>query len=553
LFLISGIVDKQKEFFMLRFSRRMATLGVLAAAVVAAGAGVPAARAEDKPIQVLRASFQLGDTQKFLDDMGLHLPLSRMVKGNIEEAPFLGAGAIADDKPIGILGFALTLKEGENLDRAIGRSIVLALPVNKGFATVDKLFDFAKGQDPTAAVAGDTITTREVTAKRGADYLLGSNGDLVTQVADNPFKDDYKAAGTLGSATLDLAAVRKGFPKEVDEFWKEVLRGSHSGDKSADEIAASLVRFVREKVDKVDAVTASVTVEKEWLKGGLVVTPVHIKMAGPALPRPTFPAGTILQLHVAYPDAGSAGWAPLAISKLDFAKLDDKGQLTDEQREQIKGIVERTAKLVLTPDAQSVGVTVEGGVPLVMVVNQYQKAGDFDKELRSIAKEINEMTVKAKEASPIDISEYDDGDQKVTRVTLLDNEKPVGYVDVAQAGSKVAMTISPEKIKKVAGLLVLPSKGPLTDFVNVTLDLGEAFKAASATMPIPDDIVKKLQAALTDKTATLAIRSSADGKSMVVEGALPIAVLKELGGVMGPMMGGVETTPVDNGAGGGGM
>jgi hypothetical protein len=115
------------------------------------------------------------------------------------------------------------------------------------------------------------------------------------------------------------------------------------------------------------------------------------------------------------------------------------------------------------------------------------------------------------------------------------------------------MTISTDKAtKKVAGLLTLPSKGQLTDFVNVSLDLGEGFKAAAETMPIPDDLVKKLQAALTDKSATLSIRSSADGKSMVVEGALPIAVLKELGAIMGPMMGGGRP-PADNGAGGGGM
>ena len=531
---------------MRRFSRRMMVASLLAASAL--GVSAPALRADDKPVPFIRASFVLEATQKFLDDTGLPLPLEKQARGAIEMAPFMGPGSFAGDKPIGVIFYAVGANEGERIDQAMQKSVVIALPVKKGFATVDKLLDFAKDGDPDAAAkGGDTVVSKQATARRLTDYLLFSMSGLAEQGADNPFKDDYKNPGTLGSLTLDLANVRKGYPKQVEEFWKEVSRNSQSGPPAQNAVAQDTIKFMRDKLDKVDSITATVSHDDKALKMGVLVTPCNIKLAGAALPRPTFPAGTIFQVHIAYPDANTMTWAADAIGKIDFKGLGGDDKMTPDEVEQFKGILQRTAKLVLAPDSQSVGVTVDAGMPLVMVVNQYSKPVDFDKEMRSIAGEINEMAKKKKESQAVEISDYTVGTQKVTRLMLLEKEKAIAYVDYTQSGNTVAMTISTDKVKQAADLAAAPTKGKLTDFISASLDLGAAFAAAKETMPVPDDMVKGLEAALAGQNITLVVKSSEDGKSMLMEASAPVAMLKELGKVLAPMMRGPGGPP-DGGA-----
>jgi hypothetical protein len=493
------------------------------------------AYAEDKP-QVFRASFQPEATQKYLTSINLtHLPI---IEGllDLERAPFLGKGSLDITKPFGVMGFVVDPNPRERwLDRTFEDNGALILPVNKNFATVESVMDALKDRNADAALNGNTVTSRQGNFKRTDNYLLYSRGQAITQINDSPFAADYKP-GVLASATIDLAALRKSGPKLYDALLSEIAKEFRPGPhKLESAIHEAFVKFARVKIDSIDTANFVITGDDQGLRASSAVAPMNIKPTAAAFPRPTFPTTPAAELHVAYPDAKSSAWLADIIGSVDFASfagLDgaaEDGGPDAKQFNRIKENVLRGVKLFTAADATSLGVTLSANEPVLLIVNQYARDIDAAKELAEIAAASNAIAAELKATKIFEVSAVDEGGSKFTRVLILDREKIVAHVDVAQNARTVAFTYSEKKLDALAPkLLAAKPSGKLDNFITFTVNLKELVELGEATRSLSRREAQQFKD-FGNISLTATAKSDDAGKSMIVESSIPSETAKQIG------------------------
>ncbi len=524
---------------MLKLSRR--SLSVLLALCVTSASiaqDQPATPAKE-PVVVARYSIaSLDALTKFTGDLGIPMPMD--YKTQMETAPFLSAGAVATDKPIGMVMIAGDPHKFMPMED----SMAIIVPVNAGKSTPEALA--AAG---AAAVPGqkDTFTLgapggfENFVVHRTANFLVVkemSSPFGLPAVADDVFASDYKDAANLGVISLNVDAMRKAAPDAYKEVAGDIaslpqmITGLMMGGMGGPPAGNPDDKMILGAMDKINKITLALAQDDVNLHLRYFLSPSPLTAKPREMPRPAFPAGTFFQLHVVYPDATSAGFVEQQLAALpddDFA-----AGMPPVYHERMKALALKAAALNTKSDAISAGFGLRDGHPVFYVVDQLSADVDAGKELKDILQEAAGLATEgAGQKMNLEATNYAAGAQQVQHIVLSPDGGPAVKIaiDTLQAGKTVYIAISDNVDGKyVADLPAAGMKGTSSVLCAGALDLGEAFKAASETGGMPGlspDQLQKLKQAFTGQGVTWTVQSAEAGY-LFADLQVPKAALKKL-------------------------
>lgn len=507
----------------MKITRSLASAFLVFSIAAAAWAQTPAATPPAKEVVVVgRLSIaSLDALSKTLTELGVPNDAITELREGAEDAPFLGKGALAMDKPLGMVVIAAA---GHRL-LPIMDSVVIAMPVVAGKVTETDL-RVAGGK----AVEGSpgTFSMEEFIVRRAADYLFvkqeaGPFG--LAGMPDAVFAPDYKDGTNLLALSANMDLLRKTSPDSYKDLAKNILElprlfGVGNGGDDTAPVTAIL--------DKVDKFTLAIGQDEKnlHLKSWLAPSPVGAKAK--ESPRPAFPAGMIVQMHLVYPTPEAAGFVEKQLAAVPDSAFG--GGLPAEYHQRVKDLVLKAVALNSKADAVSLGFAMKDGHPVLYLVDQFNDTVDAGKQLTEIAeKGVALASEAAKEKISLDRGTYDAGGKKVQRLTFspADSKSKV-VVDEVQDGKVGYITISDNTEGKYVGdLAAAGMKGTSSMLCAGAVDLSEAVTAGMDVGGLPPDMLQKMKAAVAGQAITWTVQSS-DQNFLYTDVSVPKAVIREL-------------------------
>jgi hypothetical protein len=494
--------------------------------VLAASAG--AAFAQEAPaggaesVTFARLSIASIDAvNKLLTD--LEAPTADPLIAELERLPFLGAGAVAHDKPLGLL-----LTASPNAPLFSPQAVVAAVPLAAGKATAD---DLTKAGAKPVEGKTDTVTLEDMTLRRTANYLFGQGGanPALAGFSDTPFASDYRTPTNLLVAVLDLAKLRTGAPNAYKQ-----LTAAPALLPLPD--AADAPKAFAEALAKIDRVTFAFARDDKnlHLQFWQMPLPFAAKAIQPK-PRPAFPAGVIAQMHVIYPDAETAHWLDRQLDEMQEASIPGP----PDKKPQIKALLKRLAKFNGQAEAVSMAITMQDKLPLVYVVDQLREDLDLATEIQGIATDLKAVAAEEVKA---DVTTYDAGGKTVQRLALTSTDgSDKVFVDALQQGKTIYFAFSGKEDKVVESLAGAGMKGTSNALCAGVLDLTAALNAASSgaggpLSDLPPDALAGLKTAFAGQGITWTAQGAeAGGNYLYFDLAVPFNAAREVGRVIKAM------------------
>ncbi|HEY4330902.1 MAG TPA: hypothetical protein VGN88_14260 [Phycisphaerae bacterium] len=498
------------------------------------------AHAQDKPkdpVVVARLSIGSIDAfNKLIADLGLAGVGDFDIKRNLEEAPFLGKDTIAMDKPIGV---AIMVSDSHKLF-PFEDSFVMGVPVMPGKVLPADLRT-AGGTALDAVPNGFSIPSFG-SVRRTDDYIFakppGTTFGLAT-ITDAVFAPDYKDVSNLFVISANADAMRKnapdaykelakaivGLPQMIGGIFGPILGGAAPAAPDPDPKPALAV------MDKIDKFTLAFGQDEKniHLKSWLAPTPFDAKAK--EAPRPAFPAGSFVQMHLVYPSPDAAAFLEKQLSQLpeDFFG----GDLPPVYHERVKDLVIKAANLNTRTDAVSLAVTVKDKHPVLYLVDQFSDGTDAMKEITEILEIGSALSTEAG-GNKFDVvgSTYDAGGKKIQRLVVGPGDaKDKLIIDEVQTGKVAYFAISDNADGKyVADLAAAGMNGNSSALCAGAVDLGAIMAAAADTGGMPGlnpDELQKLKTALAGQGITWTVQSS-DQNFLFADIQVPKQVLRDL-------------------------
>ena len=394
-----------------------------------------------------------------------------------QRMPFIGAGGLAADRPVGLLFFADPTADLE-------RSLTFVLPVNPGKAELKQFVE--QGATPVGGRA-DLVTMGMVSFRRAKDlFVFGQLPGAVAAVRDDVFTAAYaKDPDAVARVQVDIGAFKRATPERYDAFFAEV-----------GEIAEV----------KDGARQASADVVTGWMRGltqlGLSLAPggegglrlsLHAEPFEAAnfppgkIARAGFPEGTIARVDFAVPPARALGgvteWLRVAL-----ARDEQIAKLAPEQQAQVRAFVSGFARFLLEGEAGSfaVGKAEGGGAVAYAVTRRSDPKPDLEAEVKQLVAQGAEAGKALGEAMPS--ATYESyaaaGGEKVHRLVWSEGGKPTLQVDAVRREGTTFIAVSPAGGKFVERLLPLKPEGETSAPVSGWVDLSAL--AESGALPDPD-------------------------------------------------------------------
>lgn len=439
------------------------------------------------------------------------------LKAMIESAPFIGQGALAGDKPLGVM-----LVVTPNQPLMSEKNLIVALPVNAGKATAEQMT--ATGGKAVAGAPG-VVVVEDMVLRRTEGYLFGRQGTAPTgmgKLVDTVFANDYKTAGNLLVASLDLAKLRTSAP---DSYKQLGAFGSFLPLPAGDPEAPNPVQ---QMLDTIDRLTFTINRDDKNLQLQLWKMPFASKPVKPVA-RPAFPAGVIAQMHVVYPDAEAAMWVDKQIDQMQEASIPGP----PEQRERMKAFLKRLAKFNGQAEAVSMAVAAKDDQPVFYVVDQLREEIDLEAELKAISEDLKVLAKD--EIVGNELTTFDLGGKKVHRLALAGKqESQRAYIDAVKDGKIVFVTVGMKDEKPIEGLLAAGMNGQSSVLCAGVLDLTAALNVASSgaggpLSMLPPDALAKLRGAFAGQGITWTVQGAEGGGNYVYTNiAFPIQAVREV-------------------------
>jgi hypothetical protein len=484
-----------------------------------------AARADEpKPALFANASIvSLNDAKKLVADLGIPLPgdPTAMLENMF---PFIGPGGLQTDKPVGVLFVA-----GEHITTQ--DLAVIALPVVPGKATIAALAQ--TGGQPVANHPDMTTMGGQATFRRTANYLMFYSGapDILAAAADDPFTRGYNSPGRIALLNVNLAAARAAAPSQYKSFLEKAAAENPASTDAAQAVGQKYGEsVVRGFTDKLEHLSLAVSRDQQNLHLETWLRPCDVT-GSRKFPRPAFPADTVAQMHVAYPDAESAKWVDHIFELLPSDDLAKKhSNYTPEMAARAKALALRAIDLLCDADAQSFAVSVKAGKPVLYVVNQYSNDRDFAGEVKAILADGEKLDKETGETDSPKASTYQTaGGKPVTRISFQEKGKQQGYVDFIQTGHVVTLAIASDEGKYVEPVAALPANGEMSALCSGSIDLAASLKASqdSGKSPLPPEQLKDLTTAFAGQSITWNVKTNAQSKDLYVDLAIPFSVIQQ--------------------------
>jgi hypothetical protein len=419
--------------------------------------------------------------------------------GLVESFPTIGKGMIDTTSPI-----AIQFIGGDNVPSE-GQAM-FAFPVKPGTADLKEMLDKGFKADPDhpdTAVAGNGFGVR-----RTKNYqLAGGTRDMLAKLDEDALAAPYKDTTLLARATVDLKTLRIVAPVRFKAFLDEIEKQQELQG------AAQLqgVRMVTSPIrDKLDQVEFSILAKEQTIAVRAVASPVALQSGPLKFPRPTFPEGCFVRVDYAYPSQDAiASFKSLmdAILKIEFGDNAKKFQAVGD-----------AFNSLFIGDAISVAVERVDDQMVGYGVIQNAKEKNVDAEAGMLEQAIS--AADGNNRKPLVKSTYEDNGEKVTRLTMMDHEKAVGYVDLVGRGNLIYATYSQKETKLLSRLSGPKPDGEFSSLLHAEADLAKWQKVFGAMGLIEKDFPAELL-----KEGKLALDVTGDGKSLTVEMSAPISSL----------------------------
>lgn len=438
-----------------------------------------AAPAAGEPALVLSASVaSLDKVAEFGKELGLgELPF--LSADFIEQRmPFIGAGGLAPDRPMGVLYYL-----GPDID--LEQSATFVLPVNPGKA---ELKTFVANGAQHVEGRTDLVALEGVSFRRAADqFVFGQITDAVSAVREDALTSAYANDPPLARVDFDVTALRRAVPERYDAFFAEVREGV-DGTDTAEQAGADLVIDLMRSVKRLGL--SLTRADAGALRLGITLEPFNFAGEPPVkLTRPGMPPGTMFRADLAHPPAKALARVTDAINTL-LEKDGDFARLPAPRQQQVRALATRAANLLLDGEAASLGVeAVEGHAVVYWIVQRTggaNDAGRLEKQMNELVQQADETAKAANQPSPLaPVATYDAGGSKVHRLVVAENGKPGLYIDAVQREGAVLMALSPADGKFVERLLTLEPEGETS--ARVSGWVNPSALAASGMVPGAQD------------------------------------------------------------------
>jgi hypothetical protein len=509
---------------MKKLARRMLPL-VMALSLVAP------LMAQDQPktaTPVARFSIASVDAiVKLATELGI--PHADQMKTGIESAPFLAPGTLDTTKP---LGFVIMAADPLKLLPNMENNFVVGIPVLSGKLTMD---DLTKAGAKPVEGEPNTVSHQEFFARRGTDYLFAKPPTStfgLSAMTDNIFAPEYRQPGTIAAMSLNFDAFRKAAPEAYKDLAANVINlpglimsGGMAGGAPAN---ADAGKPVVAAFDKIDRYTLAVAQDEKNLHLRTWLSPSPIAAKPKSVPRPVFPDGTILQMHVVFPDGATAG---LLEQQLTSMPEDTFSELPPVLRARAKDIVVRASHLVSQSDAVSLAFTMKDGHPIFYLVNQFNADVDGSKEINEIATTAAALSTEGGTKIAAEASTYDAGGKKVQRTIVAPDGVPQKLIiDTVQSDKVLYLTISDNPDGKYVGdLAAAGMNGTSSILCAGAVDLGATINALGGVgIPgLSPDKIESLKKTLAGQGITWTVQSS-DQNFLYSDLAVPTDVIKEV-------------------------
>jgi hypothetical protein len=499
-------------------------------AAPAGGARAPKAQppgpaAKQTFVAAYTAFRSLDALEELSDRVGLPLPPLLTASGLEQQLPFLGAGGLAKDEPIGMIFFG-----GPGVTQQTAGAFVL--PMKEGRAELD-LFK-QRGARPVPGKA-DAVQMGGGAFRRTDKYLiLGPNLQGVVALDPALVPGAVKDEGALARLSMDLAAMKRLMPEQYDAFFEEhgmAEVGANPGEQAGARLALGFLKALDRVTIGVDRGAAGVRVRA-------TLAPMSMPAPTQGVLRPGMPSGVVARFDLACPPTKAV--PPLAPESFRALIDESSGERlgnNQRQRGQSLDLIVRASQVLVGSDATSVGVQPPGGAdasPVFHVVNQYTRPVDVVKEVREIVQGINGVAREAGYPAPqMEVGEYESGGTTITRVTLLERGRPMLFVDVVQRGRVTYVSIGPSEKTSIDALVAAkPEAEAVKGQGGGGVDLGRLLEVV-ARFPdgplagMPEEQSARLRERLRGQKVV--ISAAGEGGGVTFEASLPDAVLKAVG------------------------
>lgn len=450
--------------------------------------------------------------QAFAKELNLPLPPNADPQQIAQMFPFIGQGGMATDKPIGVVLFG-----GPNFN--LQQSMAYVIPVKAQAATADAI---KKAGAMPAPGQADVLSLNGMNFRRTADYLIASPDPAIAAIAKpEALAAALKNPDTLVKISVDVKAIRTSMPEQVKQLIDASEQGlksvqKHESDPAADaglEAAQKLgTGAARKAIDTTDRFEIALASNDAGVHLAFSAAPVKAPKLATAT-HPGMPAGVVARF-----DLNASIMDTMAAHRDEFLQMasagdSNSGTLTPEQKQQGQALLGRVYDLMSNTAGGSVGVEMKGGAPVVYIVQHLAKPVDYIMEVRQIVAKGNAISPQDKES--VDLQTYTSGGVKVLRAVDKTSGKTDGYVDIAQRGDDVFMTISSAAFRYIDPLLAAPAEAPGKDLATGYLDLGKVLDAVVATpnspaASMPPDMLKQLHDMLNGQRLTLSATAEGD-------------------------------------------
>jgi hypothetical protein len=480
------------------------------AAIAAAGMAGRVWAAPPKPF--VRASIQsIKAAEQFLAQIGMPMQLGPM----IEHSLGVEAGAVATDRPVGMV--VLANKELLKVEDQGKGAAVVVVPMVAGKGTIEQLrstgFNEVIGNEDFAQ-KGDMFV------KRSEDSMLVAGADRpLNLVEEAPFKADYAAApapAPVAAATFNLAAIRTAVPDVYNAILTR-LAPNQSSARPEDAAIQAQHRDMLEHLERISLQVATqandVHVKTWWIPSTMDAPAAH--------PRPAFPPGLAAEIHMSLPPGTLRQMMPLTGGD-ESTRREATGKLVD--------VVASASTISL-----GLGMSAEN-VPTLYVVEQFDQDIDLGAAVKSAWATAGKQTAGEKP-----LATYQSGGKTVLRAEIPPGKsggKPV-FVDFEQNGRVALITVSPSEAHAIDALAAAGMKGQLVQGLLTTgsADPGKLVEVIEGLTGQPVAFPLGMLSRTMEGQA-IGWTSQVSAGYVYTDVQVPIATVKNLVAMAGPMMGG---------------
>jgi hypothetical protein len=412
---------------------------VLSAAVLIGGVS----QAEEAPpaeaVPFIRLSLRtIGAIEEFAHKTGLATAPHQIADMLGAMFPMVGPKGVNLDHPV-----VVTMLAGSNIQAQ--QMAFFALPANDS-SEFQKSLE-AQGTKPLSA-EHKLYVVRGMPFRFMDHYVVfGGTADAVKKLDEKALDETFKDSTALARLDIDAVTVRSKAPEALNAFLKAMEDAQKKRDADAPPVEDGVHDLAAQEYGRrlfsdylkntLDHFALEVvTGEANSLLLNVNLQPFAQRAAFEG-PKPELPPGCLIEIHAPYSmtptEAQLKEFLDLSVMRVDLPK-----GAKPEDKEALRKSILQMIELIFSGDAQSVGLSMKDGNPVLYGVKQFKNEINFAAQAKSLIETFKKAGASGVQSESMRFEEKPgaDGTQNA-RLTFIEKGNDSGYVDFTQRGKTV--------------------------------------------------------------------------------------------------------------------